>query len=116
MSTYAKWKAHELRHSKRFVDGKRVIRQDFATEDIDGGSPTEGWDCKCEKRWRGLVALFRAKQAQYDEQLAGRNFHLCLKDPAVKGYDLVVVRADRYAELVNLELRVFRDGVNWRSA
>lgn len=99
--TYASWKQLERRHAKR-MNGERLWRPDFGESMPDGQNEVEVWDCKALSR-QAIVKMFLDCEKKYKEFANGRRFHLCLFDPTRrKSGDLVVVRADEYAELVRL--------------
>lgn len=97
------WKALERRHPKRFLGGVRLWRKDFGDSEPDGEAPTEVWDTKCFATF-SVVALFVECEKKYREFTGSRNFHLCLfsrRHP--RAGDFVLVRAARYARLVQIE-------------
>lgn len=99
MSSYKPWKALERRHARR-MRGERLWRPDFSESIPDGQNGTDAWDCKAISGQR-IVSLFRECEAKYRAFTGSRRFHLCLFDPRQpRAGDLVVLRADAYAELV----------------
>jgi len=99
VSGYAPWKALERRHAKR-MGGKRLWRPDFSESQPDGESETDVWDAKAYATFR-VHTIFAECEKKYREFAAGRRFHLVLfsrKHPRLG--DLVVLKADDYAELV----------------
>lgn len=99
MSSYKPWKALERRHAKR-MGGVRLWRPDYSESIPDGESGTDAWDCKALSR-QSIVRLFAECEKKYREYTGSRRFHLCLFDPTRSRVgDLVVVRADDFAELI----------------
>lgn len=103
MSKSAPWKALERRHAKRMPGGVRLWRPDFSESQPDGEARTETWDTKCYERF-SVVSLFVECEKKYRAFTGKRNFHLCLfsRDRPRAG-DFVLVRAERYAQLVAIE-------------
>jgi hypothetical protein len=93
------WKALERRHAKR-MGGERLWRPDFGESAPDGESETDVWDAKCYQRF-SVVSMFRECEAKYRKFADGRRFHLVLfsREHPRTG-DLVVLKADDYADLV----------------
>ena len=107
MSVSRPWKDLERRHAKR-MRGKRLWRPDFGESMPDGESATDTWDAKCYARF-SVARLFEEAEKKYRAFTGSRAFHLVIYDRSRKGVgDLVVVKADRYAQLVELERRVDR--------
>jgi len=82
------------------MGGKRLWRLDYSESQPDGESGTDVWDAKAYARFR-VHTIYAECERKYREFAAGRRFHLVLfsrEHPRVG--DLVVVRADDYAELV----------------
>jgi len=100
---YQGWKELERRHAKR-MGGKRLWRPDFGESMPDGENERETWDAKYTIHNFAIVSLFEKCEAKYRAFTGQRNFHLVLfaKKRRCVG-DLVVVRADRYAELCEKE-------------
>ena len=97
--SYSAWKTLERRHAKR-MGGERYWRQDYGEMAPDGESATDFWDAKCYATFR-VHSIFRECWAKYKGWDKCKQFHLVLysrKDKDVG--DLVVLRADDYAELV----------------
>lgn len=106
MSIDTAWKRLERRHAKRFTGGKRLWRPDYGESAPDGESPTECWDTKAYARF-SVITLYEKAERRYREWTGGRNFHLCLYGTEQRGAgDFVLVRAERYAELVEIEREV----------
>lgn len=102
MSAYKPWKEFERRHAKR-LKGVRLWRPDYGDSLPDGETFKDCWDCKALSR-QSIVRLFEECEKKYRQYTANRRFHLALFDPTRKHVgDLVVVHADRYAELVEKE-------------
>lgn len=102
MSSYEPWKALERRHAKR-MDGERLWRPDFSDSQPDGQTDLDVWDAKAYGAFR-VHTIFSECEKKYREFTGKRRFHLVLfsrKHPRLG--DLVVVHADRYAELVAKE-------------
>lgn len=102
MSKSAPWKDLERRHAKR-MKGVRLWRPDFSDSQPDGESTLEAWDTKAYAAF-SVVALFIECEKKYREFTGKRNFHLCLfsrRHP--RAGDFVLVRAARYARLVEIE-------------
>jgi hypothetical protein len=85
------------------MGGVRLWRPDFGDSAPDGESETDVWDCKAYATFR-VHTIFQECERKYREYGRGRRFHLCLfsRDKAKVG-DLVVLRADDYAELLRCE-------------
>jgi hypothetical protein len=82
------------------MQGERLWRPDFGESAPDGQSVTDVWDCKALSR-QAIVSLYVECEKKYRDWANGRRFHLCLFDPTrPKAGDLVVLKADAYAELV----------------
>lgn len=97
--SYAPWKALERRHAKR-MGGERLWRPDYSDSQPDGQSDTDTWDAKAYATFR-VHSIFQECERKYREFTGSRRFHLVLfsrKHPRVG--DLVVLRADDYAVLV----------------
>jgi hypothetical protein len=99
MSSYAPWKALERRHAKR-LGGERLWRPDYGDSAPDGQTETDIWDCKAYESFR-VHTIFQECFKKYADFAAGRRFHLCLFSRRNRGVgDLVVLRAEDFAELV----------------
>ena len=99
MAGYSPWKALERRHAKR-MGGERLWRPDFGESAPDGESTTDVWDCKAYTTFR-VHTIFADCYAKYKEWAPGKTFHLCLFSRNQKHVgDLVVLRADDYADLL----------------
>ena len=82
------------------MKGARYWRQDFGEEAPDGESESDVWDAKCYATFR-VHSIFRECHKKYRSWSDTKTFHLVLysrKDKDVG--DLVVLRADDYAALV----------------
>lgn len=101
VSGYSPWKQLERRHAKR-MHGVRYWRQDFGEEAPDGESEFDVWDAKCYATFR-VHSIFRDCYKKYAKWHETKTFHLVLysrKDKDVG--DLVVLRAEDYAALVEM--------------
>lgn len=96
---YSPWKQLERRHAKR-MGGVRLWRPDYGDSAPDGECDTDVWDAKAYKTFR-VHTIFEECFKKYREYAGSRRFHLVLfsRDKRHVG-DLVVLRADDYAELV----------------
>ncbi len=111
MAGYSGWKELERRHAKR-VCGKRLWRPDYSESVPDGESGFETWDCKYSINPVALLTLFEKCESKYREYTGKRNFHMVFYGKKTRHLgDIVAVRADRYAELLEYEQRCadFRD-------
>lgn len=109
MAKYSPWKQLERRHAKR-MGGERLWRPDFGDSIPDGQTLEDVWDAKAYTKFR-IHTIFSECERKYREFTGSRRFHLVLfsrEHPRVG--DLVVLRADDYAELVSVA-RVGRDFV-----
>jgi hypothetical protein len=108
---YSGWKELERRHAKR-VGGIRIWRQDYGESKPDGESDVETWDCKYSINAVRLLTWFQECEAKYREYTGQRNFHMVFYGKKTRHLgDIVAVRADRFAELLEYEKRCkdFRD-------
>lgn len=104
MGRYVRWKALERRHAKR-MGGRRLWRaRDYSESVPDGETAGDVWDAK-DRVSIAPLTWFREAERKYRGYVAGRRFHLVLCDRAGRG-DFVLVRADDFAALVDLERRV----------
>jgi len=96
---YEPWKELERRHAKR-MQGERLWRPDYGDSVPDGQTETDVWDAKAYARFR-VHSIFRECEKKYRQFANGRRFHLVLFSREHRHLgDLVVLRADDYAELV----------------
>lgn len=96
---YEPWKELERRHAKR-LKGTRLWRPDFGDSIPDGETGTDVWDAKAYTTFR-VHTIFWECWSKYKDYAAGRRFHLVLYSRKNKHVgDLVVLRADDFAELV----------------
>jgi hypothetical protein len=82
------------------MGGERLWRPDYGDSAPDGQTAHDVWDAKAYAEFR-VHTIFAECHAKYREWAGDRRFHLVLfsrKHPRVG--DLVVLRADDYAELV----------------
>lgn len=97
--SYSPWKELERRHARR-MRGARYWRQDFGEQAPDGESETDYWDAKCYTTFR-VHSIFWECFQKYKAWSEGKTFHLVLYSRKHKHVgDLVVLRADDYAALV----------------
>lgn len=99
--SYEPWKALERRHAKR-MGGERLWRPDFGDSQPDGQTAHDVWDAKAYLKFR-IHSIFEECERKYRTYTGERRFHLVLfcRERRSVG-DLVVLRADDYAELVKL--------------
>jgi hypothetical protein len=108
MSVSKPWKDQERRHAKRMPGGVRLWRPDFGESLPDGESPTDTWDSKRLAAMR-IVTLFWECRAKYKDFTGRRRFHLVVNSSNSRRPDLVVVQADEYARLVEIEMSVQKE-------
>lgn len=97
--TYSPWKALERRHAKR-MGGTRLWRPDYGDSAPDGETEYDVWDAKAYTTFR-IHTIFWECWQKYKEFAGERRFHLVLYARNQKQVgDLVVLRADEYADLV----------------
>lgn len=97
--SYHPWKELERRHAKR-MGGVRLWRPDYSDSQPDGETDADTWDAKARESY-ALHTTFQSCEKKYRKFTGERRFHLVLfsrKHPKVG--DLVVLRADDYAALV----------------
>jgi hypothetical protein len=102
--SYKPWKALERRHAKR-MGGARLWRPDYSDSQPDGETDLDTWDAKAYAVFT-VHTIFSECEAKYREFTGKRRFHLVLfsrRHPRVG--DLVVLRADDYAALVEASRR-----------
>lgn len=88
--------------------GERIWRPDYSDVAPDGENPTDVWDSKRLKRLKGLVESYYTHKAKYLAYAAGRHFHMVLNYSESRRPDLVLVEAERYADLCEKEEQLAR--------
>jgi len=107
--SYEPWKELERRHAKR-MGGTRLWRPDYGDSQPDGETDLDTWDAKSRVSY-SLHTTFQTCEKKYREFTGHRRFHLVLfsrQHPKVG--DLVVLRAEDYAALVEASRNGAGDG------
>jgi hypothetical protein len=106
--SYTPWKELERRHAKR-MGGTRLWRPDFSESKPDGETSADTWDAKVRVAFE-IHKMFCECEKKYRKFTGDRRFHLVMfsrRHPKVG--DLVVLRADDYAALVEASKTPFDD-------